>query len=154
MAMLGKKRMDREEKWGGGGGYIHTYRKLHTATHLLGVEYSHAHAGALEIKHIPLPHTSSVLYIPMPTPGPLKSNTFHFCTAPPLAGVNDISNLPGPSVTKSVARYCGRGKTGKNQKTLSFARLRDPDLETHLTRFAIGKIHLTDLVCNIERFSD
>ncbi len=41
----------------------------------------------------------------MPTPGPLKSYTFQVFFSVPSVEVKVISNLPGLSTTKSVARY-------------------------------------------------
>lgn len=50
--------------------------------------------------------TSSVLYIPMPQPPAVKSNTSHSFGLLPSAGAKTILNLPGRSTTKSVALYC------------------------------------------------
>jgi hypothetical protein len=48
---------------------------------------------------------SSVLYIAIATPSPLKLNTSNGWGAPPPSGVNVIVNFPFPLITVSVARY-------------------------------------------------
>ena len=48
---------------------------------------------------------SSVLYMVMATPSPLKLYTSKVWAAPPSSGWNVTVNLPFPLVTKSVARY-------------------------------------------------
>ena len=55
--------------------------------------------------------TSSVLYMPIITPPvPLNSNTSVDSLPLPSAGVKEISNTPGPSTAKSLARYCEQVK--------------------------------------------
>ena len=48
---------------------------------------------------------SSVLYILIATPSPLKLYTSKVCTSPPPSGVKVIVNFPFPFITVSVARY-------------------------------------------------
>ncbi|KAA6428112.1 MAG: hypothetical protein FRX49_02773 [Trebouxia sp. A1-2] len=43
---------------------------------------------------------SSVLYMPIPTPGPSNCCTSHFCTSPPPSGVKTSSSLPGSFTTR------------------------------------------------------
>lgn len=50
-------------------------------------------------------HTSSVLYIAIPTPPPGKLNTSCVSPGEPSDGVNESSNLPGLVITMSVERY-------------------------------------------------
>lgn len=50
--------------------------------------------------------TLSVLYIPIPQPPAGKSYTSHSFCLLPSAGENTILNVPGWSITKSVALYC------------------------------------------------
>lgn len=50
--------------------------------------------------------TSSVLYMPMPTPPAGKLYTSHSLGALPSFGVKTILNVPARSTTKSVALYC------------------------------------------------
>lgn len=50
--------------------------------------------------------TSSVLYMPMPTPPAGKLYTSHSLGLLPSFGVKTILNLPARSATKSVALYC------------------------------------------------
>lgn len=52
------------------------------------------------------PVTSSVLYMPMPTPPPGKLYTSHSFTPLPSFGVKTILNVPDLPTTKSVALYC------------------------------------------------
>jgi hypothetical protein len=49
---------------------------------------------------------SSVLYIPIVTPAPLKSLTICTMLVDPSAAVHFISNWPAPGIKKSVALYC------------------------------------------------
>lgn len=51
---------------------------------------------------------SSVLYIPIATPAPLKSLTVWTMLFDPSAAVHFISNWPAPGIKKSVARYYER----------------------------------------------
>jgi hypothetical protein len=48
---------------------------------------------------------SSVLYIVIATPSPLKLKTSNVCVAAPSSGVKVIVNFPFPLITVSVARY-------------------------------------------------
>ena len=48
---------------------------------------------------------SSVLYIPIATPAPLKSLTVCTMLVDPSAAVHFISNWPAPGIKKSVALY-------------------------------------------------
>lgn len=58
------------------------------------------------------PVTSSVLYMPMPTPPPGKLKTSHSLVPLPSFGVKTILNVPDLPTTKSVALYCtGQGRT-------------------------------------------
>lgn len=50
--------------------------------------------------------TSSVLYMPMPTPPAGKLYTSHSLAPLPSFGVKTILNVPARSATKSVALYC------------------------------------------------
>lgn len=50
--------------------------------------------------------TSSVLYMPMPTPPAGKLYTSHSFALLPSFGVKTILNVPARSATKSVALYC------------------------------------------------
>lgn len=52
------------------------------------------------------PVTSSVLYMPMPTPPPGKLYTSHSLAPLPSFGVKTILNVPDLPTTKSVALYC------------------------------------------------
>lgn len=66
-----------------------------------------------------LPITSSVLYMPMPTPPAGKSYTAHSVGALPSLGVKTILKAPARSTTKSVDLYCKDGaRTGLNRRTL------------------------------------
>lgn len=51
------------------------------------------------------PHTSSVLYMAIATPLPLKSYTFMVVFSPPFSGEYTSCSLPGPGAMKSVDRY-------------------------------------------------
>ncbi|KAL0619741.1 hypothetical protein AAY473_012425 [Plecturocebus cupreus] len=57
--------------------------------------------------------TSSVLYMPMPTPPAGKLYTSHSLTPLPSFGVNTILNVPARSATKSVALYCRDERTAR-----------------------------------------
>jgi hypothetical protein len=48
---------------------------------------------------------SSVLYIPIATPGALKLNTSNSCLALPSLGVNERVRRPGVLITISCALY-------------------------------------------------
>lgn len=68
----------------------------------------HASRGGEALQGPPEPHsTSSVLYMPMPTPPPGKLNTSHSLAPLPSLGVKTSLNVPDLSTTKSVALYCG-----------------------------------------------
>lgn len=72
-----------------------------------------AHSRAMPALGTPMPptSTSSVLYMPMPTPPPGKLYTSHSFTPLPSFGVKTILNVPDLFTTKSVALYC-RGDMG------------------------------------------
>lgn len=76
--------------------------------------------------------TSSVLYIPMPTPPSLKSKTFILFASPPLEGVNTSSKVPGSVTTKSVALYWSRSK---RQLITSFFQTRQQKLEYNMSKW-------------------
>lgn len=67
--------------------------------------------------------TSSVLYIPMPTPPAGKLYTSHSLALLPSFGVKTILNVPARSTTKSVALYCrgqvvrARASHGEHEST-------------------------------------
>lgn len=75
-------------------------------------------------------NTSSVLYMPMVTPPvPVNSNTSVVSFSLPSAGLQEISNTPGPFTTKSLARYWKQKEsfsqvTQQNNLNTFFSRLR------------------------------
>lgn len=78
-----------------------------------GPPWMAGHAAPQGPRQLPPAHpvTSSVLYMPMPTPPPGKLYTSHSLAPLPSFGVKTILNVPDLPTTKSVALYCkGQGR--------------------------------------------